>query len=120
MKHGKFMKAGLALVLITTAGHASALTTKAGLDACAAAMVKDLSKNQGSAINYSMDPESKGGNGRLSGTSLFHLDARSADGNEVVARMDCEVNNKAEVVRLITVPLKAKDAIDRATTFNWE
>lgn len=120
MKHGKFMKAGLALVMITTAGHASALSTKAGLDACAEAMVKDLAKNQGAPINYSMDPESTGGNGRLRATSLFHLDARSADGNEVIARMDCEVNNKAEVVRLITVPLKAKDAKSRATTFNWK
>lgn len=118
MKHSKFMKAGLALVLITTAGHASALTTKAGLDACAKAMVSDLAKNQGTPINYSMDPESKGGKGHLSGYETFHMDARSADGTRIVARMDCVVNKKAEVTRLIIVPLDAKDAETRATTLN--
>ena len=118
MKRDKFLKAGLALVLITTASHASALTTQAGLDACAKAMVNDLAENQGSPIDYNLDPKTSNGKRKLSRTSLFHLDAHSVDDNEIVARMDCEVNNKAEVTRLIIIPLDAKDAKVRATTLN--
>lgn len=120
MKHVKVIKVGLALALITTAGQASALSSKAGLDACAKAMVKDLAANQGAPIDYSMAPESKGGMGRLNGNAIFHLDAHNADGSKIVARMDCEVNKKAEVTRLIMVPLDAGDAQTRATTLNWK
>ena len=118
MKHSKIMKTGIVLALSGASFHASASSSQDGLDACAEAMVNDLATTQGAPMVYNLAPESKSGKGRLGRRQVFHLDAMSADGEEVVARMDCVVNSNAEVTQLTIVPLDAKEARLRATTFN--
>lgn len=118
MKHGKILKTGMVLALTAASVHASASSSQDGLDACAEAMVNDLAANQGAPLVYNLAPDSKSGRGRLRQRQVFHLDARSADGETIVARMDCVVNSKAEVTQLIVVPLDGDDARLRATTFN--
>jgi len=118
MKHSKILKTGFALALTAVSAHASAGSSQDGLDACAEAMVKDLAANQGAPMVYNLAPESKSGRGSLGHRQVFHLDARSVDGEKVVARMDCVVDRNAEVTQLIVVPLDGEDARVRATTFN--
>lgn len=118
MKHSKLMKTGIVLALSAASFQANASSSQDGLDACADAMVNDLAANQGAPLVYNLAPESNSGKGRLGRRQVFHLDAMSADGEEVIARMDCVVNRNAEVTQLIVVPLDAEDARVRATTFN--
>lgn len=118
MKSTRLKKVGIVLALSAIPFYAHATSSQAGLEACAEAMVKDLAKNQGSPVVYNLDPESKSGAGSLGRREVFHLDAMSPDGQEVVARMDCVVNKKAEVTQLIVVPLDGENARIRATTLN--
>jgi hypothetical protein len=118
MNSSKLKKVGIVLALSAIPFYAHATSSRAGLEACAEAMVNDLATNQGKPVVYNLSPESKSGRGGLGHREVFHLDAMSADGEEVVARMDCVVNNKAEVTKLTVVPLDGEDARIRATTFN--
>lgn len=118
MQKSKIFKIGFALAIVAVPFHTHALTRQAGLEACAQAMVNDLATSQGEPIVLNLDPASSGGNGRMRRSEVFHLDAKEPDGEAVVARMDCVVNDKAEVTQLIMVPLDGKDARERATTFN--
>jgi len=120
MNKRKVFKIGFALALVAVPFHSHALSRQAGLEACAKAMVDGLATSQGAPMVLNLDPSSSsGGKGRLSRREVFHMDARDPDGEAVVARMDCVVNNKAKVTRLIMVPLDGKDARERATTFNY-
>lgn len=118
MNNRKILSIGCALALPTMPFHVSAMSSQAGLEACAEAMVEDLAAEQGEPMVFNLDPESKSGHKRLGRREVFHLDAMSKDGGEVVARVDCVVNNKARVTQLIEVPLDGEDARVRATTFN--
>jgi hypothetical protein len=82
-------------------------------------MVNELATSKGVPMVLNLDPASSGVKGRMRRSEVFHLDAKDPDGAAVVARMDCVVNHKAEVTRLIMVPLDGKDARERATTFNY-
>jgi len=118
MNNRKIFRIGFALAIAVAPLHAHAMSRQAGLEACAEAMVNDLAASQGAPMVLNLDPSSKSGRGKLARQEVFHLDALNPDGEAVVARMDCVVNNKAEVTRLIKVPLDGDDARVRATTFN--
>jgi len=118
MKHSNLLKTGIALALAGVAFQANASSARDGLEACAEAMVKDLASNQGAPLVYNLAPDSNSGKRKLERNQVFHLDARSADGESVVARMDCVVNREAKVTKLIVVPIDAEDARLRATTYN--
>ena len=118
MKHSKLMKTGLVLALSAATFQANAKTYEAGLNACAEAMVSDLAASQGAPMVYNLSSESDSNSKKMHRREVFHLDAMSPDGEIVVARMDCVVNGRAKVVRLISVPLDGEDARVRATTFN--
>ena len=118
MKSTGLKKVGIVLALSAIPFYAHATSSQAGLEACAEAMVNDLAKSQGSPVVFNLSPESKSGTRSLGRREVFHLDAMSPDGQEVVARMDCIVNKKAEVTQLIVVPLDGEDARIRATTLN--
>jgi len=118
MNKRKVFKIGFALAIAAVPFHTYAVSRQAGLEACAEAMVNDLATSQGARMDFNLNPSSKGGSGKLRSREVFHLDALNPDGEAVVARMDCVVNNKAEVTRLIVVPLDGEDARIRATTFN--
>ena len=119
MHKSKIFKIGFALAMVAVPFHTHALSRQAGLEACAEAMVNDLATNQGAPMVLNLDPDSSGGRGSMRRREVFHLDAKDPDSEAVVARMDCVVNHKAEVTRLIMVPLDGKDARERATTFNY-
>lgn len=118
MNKRKMIEVGFVLAMTAVPFHASALTRDAGLKACAEALVNDLAENQGAPMVYNLDPASKAGNGGMARQEVFHLDAFDPEGDEIVARMDCVVNRKAEVTELIKIPLDGADARERATTFN--
>lgn len=118
MSKHKTLKIGLVLAIAAVPVHVHAVTRQAGLEACAEAMVGSLAESQGSAMVFNLDSESKGGKRKLVNRDIFHLDARDPESDKVVARTDCVVNKRAEVIRLTVVPLDGPDARIRATTFN--
>ena len=119
MNKSKIFKIGFALAIVAVPFHTHALSRQAGLEACAKAMVDDLATSQGAPMVLNLDPSISGGKGKMGRSEVFHMDAWDPDSEAVVARMDCVVNNKAEVTRLIMVPLDSKDARQRATSFNY-
>ena len=92
---------------------AQAATEKAALEACADAMMNDIS-GYGSTPEYSVK-NLKLANARIiRRPDTFHLDARGSKSDDVIGRYDCIVNRDAEVVELIVLPLDASDARSRA------
>lgn len=118
MNKRKMIKTGIVLAIAMVPLHAYAVSRQAGLEACAEALVNDMADNQGSPMAFNLDTSSNGGKKKLGRREVFHLDAINPEDEEVVARMDCFVNNKAEVKRLIRLPLDGEDARVRATTYN--
>ena len=118
MNSKKILKVGFIAALASAPFHAQATPGHAGLDACAQAMIADLAAEQGAPMVYNMDPSTRTMKGALKRREVIHLDAKDPESDEVVARVDCVVNRKAEVKQLIRVPLEAPNARDRATTYN--
>lgn len=117
MNHSKLTKIGIALAVAATPFHlnASLAGNQEALDACAAALVEQLSAEQGAPMVYNLDPDSKAGKGDLKRRQVIHLDARDPESREVVARVDCVLDSRANVKKLIEVPIDAPDAGLRAT-----
>jgi hypothetical protein len=113
MNTSKFSTMGCALLMTTATFNATALTTKAGIDICTKAMVNELSTELGAPVGYTMDSILRD-HVRMKRTETFHLDARDPGTDEIVGRYDCVVNNKAEVIKLVMLPLSADDAKTRA------
>lgn len=118
MRKNRILKTGLVLAIasVSVLGHAA--SQQAGLEACAEAMVNDLARNQGAPMVLNLDPESTIGTRKLSSRDVFHLDAYDPENDKVVARTDCVVDKRANVIRLIEVPLDGPEARIRATTLN--
>ena len=102
-----FAKCTLALALAPF--HTQASTGLTGLEACADALVNELSESSGSAVNYQLDPANEDLDRKLQSLELFSLYARDPSSNELVSRMDCVVNNKGRVIRLTSKPLSAEE-----------
>lgn len=85
-----------------------------GLDACAQAMTEQLAGAQGAPLDYRLNegPDTTGNRARVAGT--WYLDAKHPESQAVVARIDCRVNSRAQVVSLKQLPLSAHDAGERA------
>ena len=115
MNHSKILTVGCAMVISLAPLGAKAATMKTGLVACADALVSELADSRGTPFDYRVNPESDFSNSRLRSTEVIHLDARDPKSQEVVARADCVVSHYGKVRRLITVPLKAADAAERAS-----
>jgi hypothetical protein len=80
-------------------------------------MIKDLANEHSMSGEYNLDRASRSDvtGRRLGVREVFHLDARAEDSDKVLARYDCVVNARAEVITLTTLPLSAADARRRAT-----
>ena len=107
---------GCALALTLVPPTASANTTQTALDACASALVADLSAEQGASMSYSLGDSLKSPGRRLNKGELFHLDVLEPKSQRVVARADCWVDSRARVQRIESVPIEAGDAEVRAVT----
>jgi hypothetical protein len=115
MNSNRFLKMGFVATLAAVPFHAQAVSGQAGMNACAEAMINELSAAQGAPMVFNMDPKSSSMKQPLSRREVIHLDAKDPKSNEVVARVDCVINNRAEVKELIRVPLDGPDARLRAT-----
>lgn len=92
---------------------ADAASGRAGLDACVEALMEELAKTNGAPVGFSMrraDPGMK----PLGRRTTFHVDAMDPKTNRVVARADCVVDSRAEVLELTPVPVSAPPAPRRA------
>jgi len=81
-----------------------------GLEACVSALTKELSSAQGSAVAARISEDSHVPTRRLDNVTTYHLDARDSANNGIVARMDCVVDDKGRVKRLVKLPDDAPDA----------
>ena len=117
MNFEKVTKIGLAVALATSpvVTNAGVASSKEALDACAMAIVENLAAEQGSPMAYNLDPASMGNKADLKRREVIHLDVRNPDSDEIVARADCVIDNRANVKKLINVPLDAPDARMRAS-----
>jgi hypothetical protein len=87
-----------------------------GLDACAEAMVAQLTETNENKMNYKLTDDSQGFEGRLKGTEVIYLDAKDKN-EEVIARYNCFINEDAKVEKLVAVSVDAPDAKYRARKF---
>jgi len=100
--------ASLPLYADDTSGHA-------GLNACADALAKKLETVQGKPVGYNLDLDTKINNEKLNVREVFYLDAKVPNTDVVIARANCTVNDDAEVLKLVVLPLDAAQAQNRAT-----
>lgn len=116
----KFKKVAMGCALALSAAGIEAAPVEDGMKACADATVQQLSETRRVSTDYALDKEASdmGERGRLRSRDTFHMDVRSADSDEVVARVDCVVNRNAEVLELNGLPLAAADASRRAVTID--
>ena len=84
-----------------------------GLEACASAMTEHLAETQGAPVEYRLE-NGLADAGQRSSAGTWYLDARHPETREVVARIDCRVDARAQVTYLKQVPLTAYDARERA------
>jgi hypothetical protein len=119
MKNSTVIRSALLAAMAAAPFHAHALSAKAGLDACADAMVSELADKQGAPMVYNLDPSSTKSPRPIGRSELYHLDARDPKSEEVIARYDCFINHDAQVQKLVRVPLDAPDARFRATGVDY-
>lgn len=105
------------LCLVTTSFMhpvAHAASGMEGLEACASALARELSTAQGAGIQVRVSDESLVPTRRLDNRTTYHLDARDPRNNEIVARVDCNVDARARVRSLVRLPDDAPDAAERS------
>jgi len=99
-----FAKCALAIAMVPF--NANATTAQAGLEACADALVTELSMDNGSDVSYRLDSANEGFDRKLRTPELISLYARDPHSSELVSRMDCYVSSKGRVIRLTKMPLE--------------
>ncbi len=114
----KFNMVAMGCALALSAAGLEAAPVEDGMKACADAMVQKLSETGSVSKEYALEPGRKfvAKHERLRSRDTFHMDVRSAENNEVMARVDCVVNGRAEVLELNGLPLVAEDASLRAVS----
>jgi len=84
-----------------------ATTGQTGLEACADALVSELSMSHGTSVSYQLDPANENFESRLQSRERFSLYATDLQSKKLVSRMECIVNSRGRVIRLTEVPLDA-------------
>lgn len=111
----KILTAGCAIAFSMASINTLASATRTeGLNACAEAIVTELGTSQGSPMSFRISQSSDISLEKLKRRETFHLDLRSPETDAIVARVDCIVDRKAQVQKVINVPLDALDAERRA------
>jgi hypothetical protein len=118
MNSKKAIVMGCVITLSAIPAIGMAKTEAAGLSACASAMMSDLALEENAHRPYEVKNLKPGSSRRLGFSSTYHLDARGTESHKVLARYDCVVNAKAEVIELTELPIEAEDARDRAFSMN--
>lgn len=109
MNRNTLRKTGYALALVLAPLSASAFTAENAIEACFDALGDEMELGE-----MAISVEDFGGGRRLRALEMFHLDARGATSDEIVARADCVVDSRAKVRRIKVLPLDAADASERA------
>lgn len=90
-------------------------TEAQALQQCVRAMTDDINEENGAPVKVVLDEKSSSSTKRLWSDSVFHLDAADAETGEVVARIDCFVDDKARVLYIRELPLQAANVDRRAS-----
>ena len=103
-----------AIAILAIPATSLAATDQDAIEACARAMTDevDMLADPDLRITVASDPDN--GARRLRGTTLFHLDAMDAASRQVVARVDCIVNQSGAVRSIRTIALDSLEARKRA------
>ena len=118
MKYRKLIVTGCLLAFSMVPVYASASTERTGLAACTDAMVSGIKTRSGVPLEFRMDKRSSGSATRLGARETFHLDVKDPVSSAVLARADCIVNRRGEVIELIKLPLDSANAEVRAFGMN--
>ncbi len=110
----KSLSLAVALAAATAPAAAGTSTERGALEACATAAVAELPGFSPEVSTLQLDSASAGADRKLERNGVFHLDVRDPESRDVLARVDCHFNRRAEVRRLVSVPLSADDAESRA------
>ncbi len=120
MNHLKMLTAGCAIALsVTSLDSLASATRTEGLNACAEAVVTELGNSKGSPIDFRLSSDSDTSGKKLNRRETFHLDIRNPEDDAIVARIDCVVDRRARVQKVIDVPLDGPDAEQRATMISY-
>ncbi|MBT8060929.1 MAG: hypothetical protein HKP03_06485 [Xanthomonadales bacterium] len=114
MNQLKTLGLAAALAAAATPVAAGTVTERSALEACANAAVTELPGIGNDALSVRLDPASQSSDRRLTRSGVFHLDVRDPESRDVLARVDCHFTRRAEIRRLVSVPLSAEDAGNRA------
>ena len=90
--------------------YAHANSAQTGLEACADALVSELSITNGTNVSYRLDSANEGFGGKIQSLELISLYARDPQSTELVSKMDCVVNSRGRVIRLTEMPLDTGEA----------
>ena len=105
----------IAAVFAAAPLNSEARADRNGLAACAEAMTEKLASAQGAPIDFRLSEGPSTTGLRSESAGIWYLDARHPQTKEVVARVDCRVNSRAQVISLQSVPLSAQNARSRAS-----
>ena len=109
------LKAGVIVALASLPLYASEKTEgEVALDACAQALAAKLENKTGEAVDYNINPDSRGNKKELRDGVVIYLDAKAQFSDDIIARANCIVNEDAEVTELVALPLTAPEARVRA------
>ena len=95
--------------------HTHATTGQAGLEACADALVSELSISNGTAVSYQLDSANEGFERKMQSLELISLYARDPQSSELVSKMDCVVNSRGRVIRLTNQPLEDEGTVNKVS-----
>ena len=115
MNSKKRLLATCTLAIAMVPFHANATTGQKVLEACADALVNELSIENGSAVSYRLDSDNKGFDRKLRSPERISLYARDPHSSELVSQMDCFVNSKGRVIRLTNIPMDAVESANRVS-----
>lgn len=109
MNSKKQLLAKCTLAMAMVPFHTHATTRQVGLEACADALVNELSLANGTDVSYQMDSANAGFKGKMQPLEHYSLYARDTRNNELVSKMDCVVNHKGRVIRITDMPLDTSE-----------
>ena len=105
---------GLLAMLLNPDSVNAAGTNNDAIEACAGAIAAYIEDRQGTEPGLRVDTSQITGRNRLDRFTKFEMDAFDASSRSVVGRFTCVVDGRGKVKRLVTLPLGAPDASERA------
>jgi len=110
MNRKKLIVIGSAAAMSMASFYTHATAGHVGLVACFDALVSELSESTGAPVGYQLNSGGDNFDRKLGSMERISLYARNPQNNELVSRMDCDVDHKGRVLRLKNLPLDSDDA----------